>query len=120
VSSILNQIAATVSQACQLASVSYVALGALGAVTWSVWRWRDFGDLGLKKAIWRRFAANVVLALEFALGADIVDTAFAPTWQAIGQLAAIAAIRTALNFFLARDLDEERGWSKRGPPATAA
>ena len=66
---ILDMIAATVSQACQLASVTFVALGALGAVTWAVWRWRDFGDLGLKKAIWRRFAANVVLALEFALGA---------------------------------------------------
>jgi hypothetical protein len=43
--------------------------------------------------------------LEFALGADIVRTAIAPTWDDIGQLAAIAAIRTFLNFFLERDLD---------------
>jgi len=34
------------------------------------------------------------LALEFELGADILRTAIAPTWSEIGQLAAIAAVRT--------------------------
>jgi uncharacterized membrane protein len=29
----------------------------------------------------------------------------APRWQEIGQLAAIAAIRTALNYFLAKDIE---------------
>jgi hypothetical protein len=28
-----------------------------------------------------------------------------PSWNEIGKLAAIAGIRTALNYFLARDLD---------------
>ena len=40
------------------------------------------------------------LALEFQLAADILKTAVAPTWDEIGQLAAIAVLRTALNFFL--------------------
>jgi uncharacterized membrane protein len=34
-----------------------------------------------------------------------VRTVIAPTWQEIGQLAAIALIRTFLNFFLERDLE---------------
>jgi uncharacterized membrane protein len=55
--------------------------------------------------IWLRFARWLVLALEFALGADVIRTAVAPTWNDIGQLAAIAAIRTGLNFFLERDID---------------
>lgn len=32
-------------------------------------------------------------------------TAIAPTWNDIGPLAAIAVIRTGLNFFLERDLE---------------
>jgi len=45
------------------------------------------------------------LALEFELAADILRTAVAPTWNEIGQLAAIIVIRTALNFFLQREID---------------
>ena len=55
--------------------------------------------------IWLRFARWLVLSLEFALGADVIRTAIAPSWNDIGQLAAIAAIRTGLNFFLERDID---------------
>ena len=47
----------------------------------------------------------LALALEFELGADILRTAIAPTWSEIGQLAAIATIRTALNYFLQQEID---------------
>jgi len=49
----------------------------------------------------------LVLALEFQLAADILETAIAPQWNEIGQLAAIAAIRTGLNYFLSREIKEE-------------
>jgi uncharacterized membrane protein len=49
----------------------------------------------------------LALGLEFALGADILATAVSPSWDDIGQLAAIAGIRTALNYFLARELEVE-------------
>ena len=52
-------------------------------------------------------AAALVIALEFALAADILRTAIAPSWRDIGQLAAIATLRTALNFFLEREIDRE-------------
>ncbi len=48
---------------------------------------------------------SLALALEFLLGADVLRTAVEPTWDEIARLAAIAAIRTALNFFLERELE---------------
>ena len=48
----------------------------------------------------------LTLALEFQLASDILSTAVAPTWTQIGQLGAIAVIRTTLNFFLTRELRE--------------
>ena len=50
----------------------------------------------------------LVLGLEFQLAADILRTAVAPSFEELGQLAAVAAIRTALNFFLGREIKEER------------
>ena len=50
----------------------------------------------------------LLLGLEFQLASDILSTAIAPTFQEIGQLAAIAAIRTALNYFLGKELAQER------------
>jgi len=61
-----------------------------------------FADVRLTLA---RFLA---IALEFQLGADILSTAVAPTWDAIGKLAAVAVIRTALNYFLSRDMQDTR------------
>lgn len=48
----------------------------------------------------------LTLALEFELAADILRTAVAPTWNEIGQLAAIIVIRTVLNFFLQKEIDK--------------
>jgi uncharacterized membrane protein len=56
----------------------------------------------------------LALALEFLLAADIVRTAVAPSWEEIGKLAAIAAIRTALNFFLQREIAAEERRLARG------
>lgn len=53
-----------------------------------------------------RFGSAVALSLEFLLGADVLATAVAPGWDDIGKLAAIAVVRTALNYFLAKDLME--------------
>lgn len=58
-----------------------------------------------RRAVWLRFAGWILLSLEFALGADIVRTAIAPSWDDIGKLGAIAGIRTFLGFFLGRDLE---------------
>jgi uncharacterized membrane protein len=58
--------------------------------------------------IWLRFARWLVAGLTFQLAADIIETSIVPTWQDIGQVAAVAVIRTFLDFFLVRDLTEVR------------
>ncbi len=53
------------------------------------------------------FGRWLSLALEFQLGADIVNTTVAPTFEALLKLGAIALIRTFLNFFLTKELSAE-------------
>jgi uncharacterized membrane protein len=52
------------------------------------------------------FSRYLSLALEFQLASDILSTAIAPSWDEIGKLAATATIRTALNFFLSREMQD--------------
>lgn len=53
-----------------------------------------------------QYARWLVAGLTFQLAADIIETAFSPSWDEIGRLAAISVIRTFVNFFLERDLAE--------------
>lgn len=50
----------------------------------------------------------LTLALEFQVGADILSTAIAPSWEQIGKLAAVVAIRTVLNYFLTKEVENEQ------------
>ncbi|GBF06544.1 hypothetical protein DAERI_090130 [Deinococcus aerius] len=63
----------------------------------------------LKEAIRLRLGRWLSVVLEFLLAADILRTAVAPNWDDIGKLAAIAGIRTALNYFLQREVREAEG-----------
>ena len=58
------------------------------------------------RSIRLRFSRYLSLALEFQLAADILSTAIAPTFQELGKLAIIAVIRTALNYFLSKEIRE--------------
>jgi len=59
-----------------------------------------------------RFGSSVAVSLELLLGADVLATAVAPSWDDIGKLAAIAVLRTALNFFLGKELGEANHTSR--------
>ena len=74
-----------------------------------------------KEDVRLRLGRWLAVALEFELGADILRTAVAPTWSEIGQLAAIAAIRTLLNYFLQKEIDKAEAQSATagGPKATS-
>ena len=63
---------------------------------------RDLRDGYLRYARW------LMAGLTFQLANDIIISARAPSWDDIGRLAAIAFIRTFLNFFLERDIAEAR------------
>lgn len=68
----------------------------------NVFRLDDNGSINQKIRI--QFGSSLALTLELLLAADILATAIAPTWDDIGKLAAIAVLRTALNYFLEREL----------------
>jgi uncharacterized membrane protein len=55
----------------------------------------------------------LALALELQLAADLLGTVVQPSWDQLGKLGAIAAIRTFLNYFLAREINEEEERIKR-------
>ena len=88
-----------VALAVIVAGTLEAVFGALAAIPW---RRRD----GSIRTIWMHYSRWLVAGLTFQLAADIIETSAAPSWDDIGQLAAIAAIRTFLNFFLERDISE--------------
>ncbi|MGA9868983.1 MAG: DUF1622 domain-containing protein, partial [Acetobacteraceae bacterium] len=61
-----------------------------------------------RRDIWLRYSRWLVVGLTFQLAADIIETSITTDWNALGRLAAVAVIRTFLNFFLERDLSEVR------------
>lgn len=59
-----------------------------------------------KEQVRLRLGRWLAVALEFELAADVLRTAVAPTWDEIGQLAAIVVLRTLLNYFLQKEIDK--------------
>jgi uncharacterized membrane protein len=66
---------------------------------------RDINQFSSVRLTLARF---LVLGLEFQLAADVLRTAISPSFEEIGKLAAIAAIRTLLNYFLNREIAQEQ------------
>ena len=80
-------------------------------------------DINQFSAVRLTLARFLVLGLEFQLAADVLRTAISPSFEEIGKLAAIAAIRTILNYFLNREIAQEQHEielaESRPPPGTA-
>lgn len=73
----------------------------------------------LREAVRLRLGRWLAVALEIELGADILRTAVAPTWNEIGQLGAIVVLRTALNYFLQLEIDKAEARKPSRPAALA-
>ena len=104
---VFKGIAGYVALAVEVAAVAIIAFGALEAFL-RILRIVSMPQKGIgeRKTVWLRFGMWLLLGLEFELAADIVRSVITPSWQDIGQLGAIAVIRTFLNFFLERDLEK--------------
>lgn len=63
------------------------------------------------------FGGWLVVALEFQLAADIVGTIISPGTEHLIELGAIALIRTFLNYFLNKELNEEMEISRKAAKA---
>lgn len=113
-------VAEHVALGAELIATLLIAIGGIGALA-RVGRLLAERNAHVRtiKDIWLRLAGWILLALEFTLAADIVRTSISPTWEDLGKLAAIAAIRTVLSIFLERDLDtfEKERDGRRAPEA---
>ncbi|GAB3349447.1 DUF1622 domain-containing protein [Modestobacter lapidis] len=92
-------------EACAAAVIIIGAVWAFALFVWVGIRRRDAGAFVPVRLMLGRF---LVLGLEFQLASDVLRTAVAPSFRELGQLAAVAAIRTALNYFLSKEIAEER------------
>src|ERR671932_2707003 len=112
---VLRAAAQTVASLVEALGVAIVAVAVVVATVRYVLalsvRARPFPPEDLRLGLGRSLA----LSLEFLLGADILRTAVEPSWDELARLAAIAAIRTALNYFLQREIAQDARMSE--PPA---
>jgi uncharacterized membrane protein len=60
------------------------------------------------RLVWTQFARMLVAGLTFQLAADLIETSISTTWETIARVGVVAVIRTFLNFFLERDIEEVR------------
>jgi len=98
-------VAEAVELLLELALVVIVAFGAILAIFKVVMSFGREDRAVIRKGAWSHFAGWLILALEFALAADLVGTAISPSWDEVGQLGVIALIRTFLGYFLERDME---------------
>ena len=82
-----------------------IAFGTLEAM-FNVLRLAVRGDTVRAREVWLRYGRWLVAGLTFQLAVDIIETSISTDWESIARLGAIAVIRTFLNYFLERDLDE--------------
>ena len=109
-----KQITIWLASGTEAAAAVVIALAAIEATVGSLWlfvpgvqsriRWR--GPQDAKEEVRLKLGRWLAVALEFELAADVLRTAVAPTWNEIGQLAAIIMLRTALNYFLQKEIDK--------------
>jgi len=107
---LLQETARYLSLTIQAFAILVVAIGVARALvgTLRLVLGRRASDAEMR-TVWLGFAHWLVAGLTFQLAADIVQTTVAPSWDEIGRVAAIAAIRTFLTYFLDRDIDAMRG-----------
>ncbi len=101
---IARNITLAVSHAVEMLAAIIIGVAVL-QVLWNYGQsFAKFNRAISKEYVRVQFGSSVAVALELMLGADVLATAVAPSWNDIGKLAAIAVIRTALNYFLEREL----------------
>jgi uncharacterized membrane protein len=93
-----------------------IVVGAAEAFFQGLWTMFASRDGHHDRDVWLRLGRWLVAGLTFQLAADVLETAITTSWDEVARLAAIAAIRTFLNYFLERDLGEVRE-RQRAPAA---
>lgn len=58
------------------------------------------------EGIRQRLGAHLLLGIEIFIAADIISSVASPSWDKVGILGAIVAIRTVLSYFLRMELKQ--------------
>lgn len=111
----LGEVVSFLKLILELISVLCVIMGLVSSLTLAVGFVRRSSRLLQNlPAVRLQFGTWLAVALEFQLGADIVATTVNPTLQSLGELGLLALIRTFLNYFLQKELeDQERVLKER-------
>jgi len=103
---LVKSIAEYVAVSIELIGIVVVTIGTVeAAIAIGRMLWTRASHAERRRA-WLEYMHWLAAGLTFQLAGDIVHTAVAPTWNDIGQLAAIAAVRTFLTYFLERDIKQ--------------
>jgi len=106
---LLHQVAHYVALIVEAIAILIIAIGSIEALVKMFRIMFAAHATGLqKRGVWLEFARWLVAALTFQLAADVVNTSFSPTWDEVGRLAAVAAIRTFLSYFLDHEVENTR------------
>ena len=110
---LLHEIAHYVALVVEAIAILIIAIGSIQALV-NILRGLSRASGMQRRAVWLEFAGWLVAALTFQLAADIVNTSFSPTWDEVGRLATVAAIRTFLSYFLDREVENTRKLQRVG------
>lgn len=116
----MEEMAERVGELLDLAGVFIIAVGVVIATVVFVYRYLRVREL---IAVYPQFRQGVgraiLLGLEFLVAGDIIRTvAVSPTFQSVGVLALIVAVRTFLSISLEVELEGRWPWQARARVAT--
>lgn len=99
--------AMNIARLAELSAMLIIAAAVIEALwrAFGIFIKRDIAPDAVKESLRLQLGRWLAISLEFLLAADILLTAIAPTWDDIGKLGAIAFLRTALNFFLQKEIE---------------
>ena len=84
----------------EIVGVAVVVLGGIQGIIFGITK--EFKQAKIEEIERVRYivGSKMLIGLEFFLAGDIISTAISPSWDQIGKLAALVAIRTVLSYFL--------------------
>ena len=65
-------------------------------------------EIAISEFLRQKLGAHLLLGLEIFIAADVISSVVSPTWDKVGLLAAIVAIRTVLSYFLRMEVRQAR------------
>jgi uncharacterized membrane protein len=104
----------TVGKALDVVGVAAIVLGIAYATFLVAIRDRALGGVDRYRSYRQGIGRAILLGLEILVAADIIRTvAISPTFESVGVLAIIVAVRTFLSFTLEVELNGRWPWQKR-------